>query len=216
MSGLRHSPEQELTVPLLSLPFPCVYFQFLQLYKRIFSLPLFLQPLPFVFLDQCCDFLAGKHQPYTCYFQSVKQYYCPFFPKITLQSANNLVVVIHNSLGLSVKFSQPDVIVHRDLVNFHDFEGSIQRAFLMKSVRSFEPDSASSFSNQLFSQHSAVNYTLVSRALLNFLSVLVTFVFSICLILDLYFFSSGIATLEQMSPLFREVRRFPSDKIVFV
>lgn len=132
-------------------------------------MPLFLQPLPFVFLDQCCDFLAGKHQPYTCYFQSVKQYYCPFFPKITLQSANNLVVVIHNSLGLSVKFSQPDVIVHRDLVNFHDFEGSIQRVFLMKSVRSFEPDSASSFSNQLFSQHSAVNCTLVRRGTLEFL-----------------------------------------------
>lgn len=74
------------------------------------------------------------------------------FSEITLQSANNLVVVIHNSLELSVKFSQPDVIVHCDLVNFHDFKGSIQRAFLVKSVRSFEPDSTCSFSNQLFSQ----------------------------------------------------------------
>ena len=87
--------------------------------KEFFSLPLFLQPLPFVFLGQCCDFLAGKHQSYICYFQSVKQYHCPFFPEIALQSANNLVLVIHNSLGLSVKFSQPDVIVHRDLVRLH-------------------------------------------------------------------------------------------------
>ena len=47
--------------------------------------------------------------------------------------------------------------------------GSIKRAYLKKSVRSFEPDSASSFSNQLFIQHSAVNCTLVGRGTLEFL-----------------------------------------------
>ena len=75
-------------------------------------------------------FFTDEHQLKTQSFQFIEQRSRPFLPEIVLQGTYHLVVVVAYSLELFVEFCQPDVIVHRRLVYFHDLYLSREDGFL--------------------------------------------------------------------------------------
>ncbi len=50
----------------------------------------------------------------------------PLLPNVRIQRPNSLVVVIANSLELVMKIGEPDVIIHRGFVNFHNLDFSAE------------------------------------------------------------------------------------------
>ena len=65
-------------------------------------------------------------------FQSVEHLQSPFLPEICLQRPHDLVVIVADGLELPVKLCQPDVVVERCFVDFHDLDFALEKYSLDK------------------------------------------------------------------------------------
>ena len=86
-----------------------------------------LQPFPFVFLRECDNLLAYKHQFEAALFKTVKQRTDALLVKILFHGLHRLIVIVADGLELPVKVGQADVVVKCNFVRLDDPQRSPEK-----------------------------------------------------------------------------------------
>lgn len=98
-----------------------------------------LQKLGFVFFCQGDDMLAQHNQFDGALLQPIEHLQSPLLPEVRLQRPHDLVVVIADALELPVELCQPDVIIERRFIDFHDLDFALEKHGLDKLRVTIQP-----------------------------------------------------------------------------
>lgn len=98
-----------------------------------------LQKLGFVFFCQSDDMLAQDDQLDGALLQPIEHLQSPLLAEVRLQRPHDLVVVIADGLELPIELCQPDVVVERRFVYFHDLDFALEKHGLDKLRITIQP-----------------------------------------------------------------------------